>query len=300
MRSMRRLASISCLGLVAVALPACAINVDQSGYIEHEQKRFPAPTTVELHLTTFDGPIEVRAWDQPEVSVDVEKRGPDRETVAAIEVTATRTGNRIDVEAKHPGHGVFLSFGLFTSPRAKMVANVPRETNLVVRSDDGSVTAERVTGTVSLRTSDGAIRATGLSGKVTVQSGDGSVQLDDCGGQIDARTDDGSLRVTGVPALLHAKSGDGSIVIRVDHGAAMTGDWLVETEDGSISVDLPEGLDADVEADPGSDGHVRSSLALSNRSGGTRDDPTLRGRLGQGGHRLVLRTSDGTIRLQGS
>jgi hypothetical protein len=42
---------------------------------------------------------------------------------------------------------------------------------------------------------------------------------------------------------------------------------------------------------------VRSELTFVSSTGGTRDQRTLRGRLGQGGRRLFLRSGDGTIRL---
>ena len=65
----------------------------------------------------------------------------------------------------------------------------------------------------------------------------------------------------------------------------MTGDWMVTTGDGSISVELPDGFDAEIEADPGSDGRVRNDLKLVNVTGGTRDQraaarPARRGREG--------------------
>jgi hypothetical protein len=42
---------------------------------------------------------------------------------------------------------------------------------------------------------------------------------------------------------------------------------------------------------------VRSELTFVSSTGGTRDQRTLRGTLGQGGRRLFLRSGDGTIRL---
>jgi hypothetical protein len=74
-------------------------------------------------------------------------------------------------------------------------------------------------------------------------------------------------------------------------------DWLVATGDGSISAELPDDLDAEIEADPGADGRTRSELALVDAKGGTHTERLLRGRLGEGGHLFQLRTGDGTIRL---
>jgi hypothetical protein len=287
---------VYCLTATVLMTTACAVNIDHEGYIAREEKRFPVETTVDLHLYTFDGGVEVRSWDRPEVFVEVEKRGQDQDAVSKIEVLAERTGNRIQVEARQPGKRSFV-VGAFTSPSARFIVSVPKKTNLVVRSGDGSILVERVTGRLELRTADGGIRTIETAGELLAESGDGTIQLEEIAGRVEIRTNDGSLRVTGVPAVLRARSGDGSVFVRVRRGAVMTEDWMVATEDGTVSVELPDGFDADIEADPGSDGRARSDLTLVNVSGGTRSERVLRGRLGQGGHRLVLRTADGVIRL---
>lgn len=288
-------------GLLAVMTLGlgCAVNVDHEAYIEREQKRFPADAALELHLYTFDGSVEIRSWDRPEIVVDVEKRGQDKQAVSKIEILAERTGGRIQIEARHPEtKGVFVGWGGFTSPSAKFIANVPRKTNLVVRTGDGSIRLERVEGRLELRTNDGSIVTLDTAGEMLAESLDGSIRIDEVAGRVEARTGDGSLHISGTPAVVRARSGDGSIVLRIRRGTAMTADWMVATSDGSISAELPDGFSADIEADPGSDGRARSELTLANASGGTRDERTLRGRLGTGGHKFVLRTGDGTIQLK--
>src|SRR5262249_17248204 len=106
------------IGFAAVvASSACVISVDANAYIERSEQRFEAPSVVELHLTTFDGSIEVRTWDRPEVLVTVEKRGQTKGAVSHIDVRSDRKDRRIDVEATHQGsRGV--SLGL-TAPSVK-------------------------------------------------------------------------------------------------------------------------------------------------------------------------------------
>lgn len=274
------------------------VNVDREAYIEREEKRFALDGQADLHLYTFDGSIEVRSWDRAEAVVEIEKRGHDKEAVSKIQVLAERTGDRIQVETRHPeGGGVFVGIGRFTSPSARLIVNVPRRINLVIRTGDGFIVVERVTGRVELRTADGTIRVLETGGELLAESGDGSIQCDEVSGRIEARTNDGSVRITGMPRVLRARSGDGAIVLRIRRGAAMDEDWMAATLDGSISAELPDGFSGEIEADPGSDGRARSDLALLNSSGGTRDERVLRGKLGQGGRKFTLRTGDGNIRL---
>lgn len=296
--TMQRLASATCLALAAVSLPACQVNIDREGYVEREEKRFAAEGPVDIHLYTFDGQIEVRSWDRAEILVEIEKHGQDKDAVGKIQVLADRTGNRIQIEARHPGNRTtFIGIGSHRSTSAKLIATLPRKINVVARSGDGSIVAERLTGRIELRSSDGSIRATETSGELLAETADGTITLEEVTGRIEARTGDGSVHVSGVPSVLRARSGDGSMVVRIRRGAVMADDWMVATDDGSVSVELPAGFNADIEADPGSDGRARSELTLVNASGGTRENRVLKGRLGSGGKLFTLRTGDGSIRL---
>jgi hypothetical protein len=138
---------------------------------------------------------------------------------------------------------------------------------------------------------------TETTGEVLAETSDGSIQLEDVSGRVEARTNDGSLRVSGTPSVVRARTGDGDIVLRVRNGAAMTEDWMIATNDGSITIELPDGFHAEIEADPSSDGRVRNDLTLSGQTGGTRETRALKGVLGEGGKRLTVRTGDGNIRL---
>jgi hypothetical protein len=282
---------------IVLGAPGCVVSVDHEGVIERDEKRFTAETTPDVHLITFDGAVEIRSWDRPEVVVHIERRGQDKDVVSKIEVLSSQKGNRIEVEARHSGRTTFVGIGVYRSPSARLVASVPRQANLFVRSGDGSITVERVSGRMELQTGDGLIRATETGGELLAETGDGSIQIEDITGKVEARTGDGSIRLSGTPSALRTRTGDGSIALRIRTGASMTDDWMVATGDGSVSVELPPGFNAQIEADPGSDGRVRNDLTLTSLAGGTRETRTLTGLLGQGGRRLTLRTGDGTIRL---
>jgi len=238
----------------------------------------------------------VRSWDRPEDVVQIEKRGQDKEAVAKIEILSEQKGDRLQVEARHTAKSGF-AWGVFHSPSARLIANVPRQTNLMVRTGDGNIVVERVNGKAEIRTSDGSIRMTETAGDVQAETSDGSVTLEDVSGRVEARTGDGPIRLTGTPGVVRARSGDGSILLRIRSGTVMTDDWMVATSDGAVTIELPDGFSAEIEADPSSDGRVRNDLSLASMTGGTRESRPLKGTLGQGGRRLTVRTGDGSIRL---
>jgi hypothetical protein len=300
--SMTKLTFAVLVGATVVTSAACRMNVDTQAFIEREEKRFPAPALVDVNVSTFDGSVEIRSWDRDEVLVEVEKRGQDKDAVSKISVTSEQKGNQITVDARHPGRTVMIGIGRFTSPSARLIVSVPRKCNITARSGDGSITLDRVEGKLDLRTGDGSIKVIEGKGDLLVETGDGSLTLDDVAGRVEARTNDGSVRVSGTPGALRVRTGDGSVSLRIRDGAQMVDDWMVDTGDGSVTAELPARFNAAIEADPGSDGHVRSDFTLTNATGAnitgrSRERGPVSGQLGTGGKRLTLRTAGGTIRI---
>lgn len=300
--SMTKLPAVLLFGATVAATTACRLDVDTQAFIEREEKRFPVTATADLNVSTFDGTVEVRSWDRPEVLVEIEKRGQDKDAVGKIAVTAEQKGNQITVEATHSGRTRFVGIGHFTSTAARLIVTVPRKCNITARTGDGSMTLDRVEGKLDLKTGDGTIKIIEGKGDVVVETRDGSMTLDDVAGHVEARTGDGSVRVSGTPTALRVRTGDGSVTLRIRDGAQMTDDWMVDTGDGSITAELPAGFNATVDADPGSDGRVHSDFTLANSTGANitgkkREKGPVAGQIGTGGKRLTLRTGDGTIRI---
>ena len=288
---------------LAASVAGCTIQMDAQAFIEREEKRFPAGATPEVHLTTFDGSIQVRPWDRPEVLVEIEKRGSDKEAVSGIQIVADAKDNKVSVDVKKPSSEKdFVGIGIHHSTSARLIASVPRGTKLIVSTRDGSITVERIDGALELRTDDGSVRVTEAAGDVLIVTRDGSIALERVAGRVDARSGDGSIRVNGTPKSLALETRDGSVSVRAERGTEMADDWSVRTGDGTVVVELPEGFGAEIDAET-QDGSVRNTLDMPNASSDDErrsDRRTLRGTLGAGGRTLKLRTNDGSIRLRAS
>jgi len=262
-----------------------------AGYIEREEKRFPVAGRPQITLSTFDGAIEVRTWEQPEVLVEIEKRALDKDLIGDIEVRTEQDGSQITVEVRMKSGS--SAWGLHRSARLKV--SLPASSDLTAKTGDGAIDVERVSGRIDLRSGDGAIRGQELSGDVTARTGDGSIRLDRIDGRLDLDTGDGSIVAAGTFTRLRVRSGDGSVRIHVERGSTALEDWDVVTGDGPVTIDLPERFDAELDAHTG-DGHVSvSGRILSQTTESTRR--AIRGRLGEGGHSLNLRSGDGSIRV---
>jgi DUF4097 and DUF4098 domain-containing protein YvlB len=292
-------AALSAVVLAAAALWAagCVVHVDTEGQIVREEKRFKVTGTPDLKIATFDGAIEIQSWDNPDVLVEIEKRGPTKEAVEALQIVATQDGPRIELEVKRPSTESFGGIGFQRNATARLIVSVPREVNVVARSGDGSIRVERLNGRLELRTGDGSIRAMDVSGELLLNTGDGSVTVSGAEGLLDVETGDGGVNVSGRLARVRLHTGDGSIVYRAEPESRMADDWEISTGDGGVTLYLPDGFGADLDAHTG-DGSVRSDIKVASPGDGERR--TLRGRIGEGGRSLRIRTGDGGIRIRTS
>ena len=266
---------------ILLAAPGCVdiVGADLNKYVERDEKHFAVSGAPDVTLSTFDGSIEVRPWDRPDVQVIIEKRGRDKDDVAMIDVKAEQHGNRIDINVTEPkrDHGGFNLH--FNNRSAKLIVSVPTSSDVTANSGDGSIDVERVTGRVQLRSGDGSIRGRMLGGAVDANTGDGSVTLD------------------GKLTTVHVHTGDGSVVVRADAGSSPSADWDIVTGDGSVTLEVPDGFGAELDAHTG-DGNIHvGDLTLSNVIGKVGKN-SLRGTLGEGGRSVRLRTGDGSITLK--
>lgn len=274
----------------------CDVTIGSQGrYVEREKKDFQVSGTAELVLSTFDGSIEIRSWDRPEVSIEIEKRGTDKRAVDDIKVTATQSENRINLDVQLPTTER-RHFGFMRSRTAHLVVSVPHETNIKARSGDGTVTIERVSGKLQLDTGDGNIRVFEVAGELRAHTGDGSVRLDRVDGRIDVETGDGTIEVDGKLESVRLHTGDGSVTLRAATGSRMSDNWDIHTGDGSVGVELPEPFNADLDVHT-NDGRISVDTLQVKGEVGKR---TVRGQLGEGGRTLRVTSGDGTITLSRS
>jgi hypothetical protein len=285
--------------LAAAGAAGCIVSVDSQGQIVREDKRFAVTGVPEVSLSTFDGSIELQPSEGSEVLVEIEKRGPTKEAVEALEVTATQEGNRIVVDVKRPRSETFSGgIGFQPSVSARLIVSVPRRANVAARTGDGSIRLEGLSGRLELRTGDGSIRAANVSGTLRLHTGDGSITVERAEGTLDLDTGDGGVNVTGKLTAVKMHTGDGSIVYRAEPGTVMTDAWEMSTGDGGISLYLPSDFGAELDARTG-DGSIHNELTVAGAEPQTRENRrSIRGRLGDGGKVLRIRTGDGTIRLR--
>lgn len=293
------------LVVLSAALGGCTVNVNTEGATAQETHKFSVGSAPALTLDTFDGAIEVHSWDRPEVEVIVDKQAQDDGLLQQIVVEKSQDGDAVTLRVRGPAASgqSGLQIGVVYSPSARLRVAVPKSTVLDLRSGDGSITVEDISGTIGARSGDGSITGQRLSGDLRLRTDDGSVRLREVNGRVDVETGDGSVVVDGVVTHLRAKTGDGSMRITAEKGSAVADDWLIETRDGSVEIRLPEGTAAEIDAET-RDGVIRSTYPGLTVPERTRDEErgddsrSLKATLGAGGRQLRVRTGDGSIRFE--
>ena len=228
----------------------------------------------DLRVETSDANIRVSTWDQSTIEARVTttryKIGE-----GGIRVEEHQNGDAVEISVRYP-HGNF-SIGFNNHNRVDIEIHMPRE------------------GKVNLRTGDGKIEVAGFKGEMELHSGDGSETLESVDGKLRASTSDGHIRANGRFDEVDVKTGDGGVEVRATAGSSLATGWRLETGDGSVTLEIPEGFAADVDLHTG-DGHIDLGMPITTE--GKIRQNEIRGKLNGGGNLMTIRTGDGSIHLR--
>jgi hypothetical protein len=250
-----------------------AIAISGAALADDWSKTFQISGRPELRVNANDGSVTIRTWDRKEIEARVTT--VRWKIPSEVQVVEHQSGDRVELEVRMPHRMFTLNFGQRSSIQVEL--RVPREIRSDIRTGDGSIIAENLRGETRLSTGDGRIEATSLDGT------------------LDAQTGDGRIVIRGRFDMLNLHTGDGSIEAEVNNGSRITSEWSVRTGDGHVTLRLPATLSADLDVHTG-DGHIQSDLPVT--VSGSRSEHELRGKLNAGGPPLIVRTNDGSIRLE--
>jgi DUF4097 and DUF4098 domain-containing protein YvlB len=232
----------------------------------------------DLRVDTSDANIHVHTWDQNSI---VAKVTTVRYKIGegGIRIEEHQDGDMVEIDVRFPHHGITINFGNFNTREVNIDIHMPRE------------------GRVDLHTGDGSIELADLKGEMQLHTGDGAVETEGVDGKLRALTGDGHIRVYGRFDELDLKTGDGRLEARALSGSVVATSWRLESGDGSVTLEVPDGLAADVDLHTG-DGHIDLDMPIATEGKFRAND--LHGKLNGGGNLLTIHTGDGSIRLRKS
>lgn len=286
----------SALGLVALGaltLPALLTGCDSLGaprYSETRAMQIPHIAGSAVGVENANGTVEVLARDRRDVSLEVKIYGSDAERVQFATLHADRMGDQtLRVWVEWPGGKRRSSEG------ASISINVPDAKNINVRTSNGRIVIEGLSGHASLVSSNGSIRADTHDGSLYAKTSNGSVQAEHVSGEVEMYSSNGKIIITDAFGPIRAETSNASAYVSTMPGNR--GPVRVRSSNGRIDLDLGEGFEGVLKCDT-SNGKVQiSDLGGASLIESSGNHAQLR--MGSSSEISAARTSNGSIRVRG-
>ncbi|MFQ5526114.1 MAG: DUF4097 domain-containing protein [Thermoanaerobaculia bacterium] len=305
MRNLTPRTMLSALALLA-AFTVLSVSPALAGEFRMEKTLALGPGGV-LDLKTEGGRVIVRGTSRSDALVIVTSKDEDVED--HYDFIFEEHGDRAVVRAERRGSVLRRWFSWNESPHFEV--EVPRITDLELRTSGGRISVEDIDGTADLHTSGGRITLDSITGVVDASTSGGSISAARLGDSAELHTSGGSIAVEGVAGNLLAETSGGSIKIsdaagKVDadtSGGSITAYFTagnaaggsLESSGGRITayIDADAALDLDASS---SGGGVSVDLPVTIR--GKISRRSVRGTLNGGGALLRLHTSGGGVSVR--
>ena len=266
--------------------------VAQPAHADEWSKTYKVSGHANLRVETDDGDVNILAGDpgqiEARVTTDAFKIGP-----GGVRVEERQEGDNVTVSVKLPHFNFSFFGGRHRSVRIDL--RVPKDLKLDVRTGDGNVSSEPISGDIRINTGDGHVTVSGLKGSISMRSGDGNIQASGLDGSLEVDTGDGHVSVDGRFDSLNLRTGDGNIEARAKSGSKVANTWRLHSGDGHINMWLPGDFNADLDAHTG-DGKITLDFPI--RVSGSLSHSSIHGTLNNGGGTVSLTSGDGSIHLQ--
>jgi hypothetical protein len=307
---------VTALFSAALLVTACYAYTD--GIEDTINKSFTVRPGGTLFLESDLGSVEVRGSGSDKVDIElIREIRTGRESEAErilkeIETGFDQSGNDVKVTLKYDRRGLerlFNNIGRYL--RIKFVITVPERYNLDLYTKGGSISADKIEGTVKTRTSGGSLSFDRIVGEITGRTSGGGITIGDVKGETNVHTSGGSIKIRSAEGPVDAHTSGGGITVEEVMGAIKAdtsggsikatitsqpkADCRLTTSGGSITVTLGEGIGVDLDAKT-SGGSVSTDFPVTIQ--GEIRKNVLAAKINDGGPDLYLRTSGGSIRIR--
>jgi hypothetical protein len=256
------------LALAGLVSAGCEISVGENGFSlgavsgrasDEWQREYTLKPGASVEVVNVNGRIQVTRGTGPAVRIHAERTAraltdeSAKELLDQVRIEETTTDAGVKIETKAPrlrGRG---------GVEVRYTVTVPDGTPVTVRTTNGGIDLDGVTGGVLARTVNGGVSGSGLAGRVEASTTNGGIDL-----AVDALADGGIT---------------------------------AETVNGGVSVSIPRAAGAEVAASVVNGGISLSGLSLD--EGATKNRRRLEGKLNGGGPRIKIGAVNGGVQLAG-
>jgi len=308
---MRRL--VPALGLVPFLLALSGCEFAEWGNLQRFQEDFshsyPFKSGSRLYVENFNGSVEIAGWDKETADISGTKYASTENARDALRIDIVTSGDSIRIRTVRPsGHRGNMG--------ARYVIKVPSRTFLDrVDCSNGSVYINGCEGNARVHTSNGRVHVVRLKGSLDASTSNARLEIEEVQGPVTAHTSNGHVNATNVSNGLDVSTSNGGIdaslpsvqpgtpvKLATSNGSVkLTIDSLTDNEieattsNASITMHLPAALSANLKART-SNASISTDFDVTSK--GQIGKNVLEGTIGGGGQPLILRTSNGSIRLE--
>lgn len=293
--------------IAAASQTGCVIDDFGVGHFNSDfHYSFPLSAQGRVSVESFNGAIDISAWDQPTVDISGTKYAPTQGEADALKIDVDHSSDSVSVRAAHPSD--------WRGNRgAKFAIKIPRGAILDrIVTSNGHIEASDASGPARLKTSNGAVRVNRFKGTLDVQTSNSPIELDQVEGDVTAHSSNGHVHANGLRGGLQADTSNGGVNVEIaggnrpvrigtsNGGVELTlppnfsGGSRVHTNNNSIKVYLAEPANARVTAHT-SNASVTCEFDI--RVHGEIGKHDMEGEIGNGGSALDLTSSNGSIKI---
>jgi DUF4097 and DUF4098 domain-containing protein YvlB len=249
------------------------------------ESTYPIAAHGTLSIENASGDIAVESWNGSTVKVVVRKEASSSDELGRIGVNATASGGDVTIKTVYPSH--------CTNCDVAYDIKVPRAAALVAEESSGDMKITDIGGPAHLQTASGDISVVRSGGLVIAQTESGTITVNGAG-SFRGKTSSGDIKLQGTTGDVDARAASGNVWAQLANVGTL-GAIKLETASGDVTLTIPRGSDATIEAQT-QDGSIRSDFGQAPNAGYA--GATLAQILGTGRVKIYLDAASGSIRLR--
>jgi DUF4097 and DUF4098 domain-containing protein YvlB len=277
--------------LLMVSFSGCVYRFGDTIY-QYIDEEYDANINTDLTVSTINGAIDISSYENDTISLKIIKTTNERwgeEEFDKVIVDVQEVNNNLIIETKHLETRVNVS--------VSFIIKVPEFVTIdSVQASNGFIDISGVIGdTIFLSSSNGQITASDINGDIHASTSNGQIILNTIDGFVEADTSNGGISITGVRGVNDVSTSNGPIFMEI---LDFQKDIDIVTSNAGITVYLNTELNANIELKTSS---VSGKIVLHDIANyidfSWFDSSHIIGTLGNGGNKINVDTSNGSIHL---
>ncbi len=282
--------TLAVLALSSTLLLGACESIGGPRYHDGRNRHVAYTQPTPLEIINANGAVRAVREDRSDISIEAELYGNDEQRLSFANLRADRQGDgTLRVWVEWPGGRSLDNEG------ASINVYLPDTDGLRVRTSNGSVTTSGLSGKAELRSSNGTVFVENHRGSVDVKTSNGAVRVEHSDGPINLETSNGRVIVTEARGAIEAQTSNGSMYISTSHDNDEP--VRVRTSNGRIELDLGSSFMGRLKIKT-TNGKIRLSGLDDARLVESSDD-TLEVEVGGSDQVSAAHTTNGSVRVTG-